>query len=234
MSVSRSRSPSVGGVQGDAGRPPSAHAGSIHNDAELLKSLGNLDEARLLFEEALEGARETLGEAHPRTQIFKAVRPRATALLYAQRRKEKRLFENPETPSAARAGSQPSDVCAAVPPQSILSEPLAARAALRRPIEGLRSTAARHPCWPLRRVQGVGAQQRRRPRVLLHLTQSSASITQDEDKRRKEEEYKAILEAAERRRNPAKMAEYEEQVRRQTESSARPRPWKSLQPAVRR
>lgn len=84
MSVSRSRSPSVGGVQGDAGRPPSAHAGSIHNDAELLKSLGNLDEARLLFEEALEGARETLGEAHPRTQIFKAVRPRATALLNAK------------------------------------------------------------------------------------------------------------------------------------------------------
>ena len=34
--------------------------------------------------------------------------------------------------------------------------------------------------------------------MLLHLTQSSASITQDEDKRRKEEEYKAILEAAER------------------------------------
>ena len=70
--------------------------------------------------------------------------------------------------------------------------------------------------------------------MLLPLTQSSASITQDEDKRRKEEEYKAILEAAERRRNPAKMAEYEEQVRRQTESSARPCPWKSLQPAVRR
>ena len=186
---------------------------------------------RRLREQGRRWARPTHARKSSKSLRF---RPRATALLYAQRRKEKRLFENPETPSAARAGSQPSDVCAAVPPQSILSEPLAARAALRRPIEGLRSTAARHPCWPLRRVQGVGAQQRRRPRVLLHLTQSSASITQDEDKRRKEEEYKAILEAAERRRNPAKMAEYEEQVRRQTESSARPRPWKSLQPAVRR
>ena len=40
---------------------------SIHNMSGLLKDMGQLEEARLLYEEALQASRETLGDRHPDT-----------------------------------------------------------------------------------------------------------------------------------------------------------------------
>jgi hypothetical protein len=36
----------------------------------LLKAMGKLEEARPLFEEAVQGGKETLGDGHPYTLIF--------------------------------------------------------------------------------------------------------------------------------------------------------------------
>ena len=44
--------------------------GSIYFLGTLLHAQGDLDGARALFREAVDGARETLGEEHPHTKVF--------------------------------------------------------------------------------------------------------------------------------------------------------------------
>jgi len=44
--------------------------GSINNLAMLLQAQGKLSEAELFYREAINGARKTLGDAHPTTVII--------------------------------------------------------------------------------------------------------------------------------------------------------------------
>ena len=54
------------------GRLPAAERGTsvlINNLGQLLQDMGKLEQARPLYEEALQGRRETLGDRHPSTLL---------------------------------------------------------------------------------------------------------------------------------------------------------------------